>query len=235
MSAHRNVSPTQARSVQSFEELTAARFEKGINAFYWPRWLTGDFAEILGKLKGEEDVQMLSPSQLESLALTQAGALARQHLLADLERLQSLGCDPQLNAIRHYPRDALARGIATDVYSFHVDSAPCPAETWLCTYHGETSQILAHQNAQQRVKDADTRAHLLRQYGGQDDEAFAEFLAEHSYDLHYTPLAGGQPVSMGLFHLWRIAVQYPGSPVPACIHRAPEDGPNTRMRLLLIA
>ncbi len=221
--------------MQSFEELVAARFEKGVNALCWPRLLTGDFAEIVGKLKREEGIQTLSPAQIESLELTQEGGLAREHLLADLARLQALGCDPQLNSISNYPRDTLNKGIATDVYSFHVDSAPCQADTWLCTYHGEPSQILANQDARQRVKDAATRAQLLRLYGGQDDEAFVEFLAEHSYELHYELKAGGQPVSMGLFHLWRIAVQYPGGPVPGCIHRAPESGPNTVMRLLLIA
>lgn len=227
--------PSSARFVPSFEELVEAPFEGGINALAWARPLTGDFAEIVGKLHSAESVQILSPTRLESLELTEAGRIARDHLLQDLARLQALGCDPQLNCIRGYPRDTAGLGIATDVYSFHVDSAPCPTDTWLCTYHGEPSQILPNHEALRCVEDAATRAQLLKVWGGRDDEAFAEFLAEHAYDLHFTPKAGSRPVSMGLFHLWRISVQYPGSPVPACIHRAPEDGPDSRARLLLIA
>jgi hypothetical protein len=40
---------------------------------------------------------------------------------------------------------------------------------------------------------------------------------------------------MGIGHLWRIAVQHPGSPVPACIHRAPPPRPGDARRLLLIS
>ena len=36
-------------------------------------------------------------------------------------------------------------------------------------------------------------------------------------------------------HLWRIAVDYPGSPVPPCVHRAPETRPGRPPRLLLIS
>jgi hypothetical protein len=235
MTAPQTPLPTHTRCVHNFEELADARFENGVNALFWPRVLTGDFAEIVSKVIGSEGVQMLTTAQLESLELGQAGKLAREHLLADLARLQALGCDPQLNCIRSYPRDTSSTGIATDVYSFHVDSAPCQTDTWLCTYQGEPSQMLSNQDALRRVDDPATRAQLLGEYGGKEDAAFAEFLAERSYDLHYVPRTNGRTVSMGLFNLWRVAVQYPGSPVPACIHRAPEDGPQKAARLLLIA
>ncbi len=42
-------------------------------------------------------------------------------------------------------------------------------------------------------------------------------------------------VSFGLGNLWRIAVDYPGSPVPPCIHRAPITRPGRPPRLLLIS
>jgi hypothetical protein len=46
---------------------------------------------------------------------------------------------------------------------------------------------------------------------------------------------GAQPFSFGLGHVWRIACEHPGSPVPPCIHRAPETAPGQPPRLLLIS
>jgi hypothetical protein len=48
-------------------------------------------------------------------------------------------------------------------------------------------------------------------------------------------VANAQPFSFGLGNLWRIAVDYPGNPVPPCIHRAPTTRPEQRARLLLIS
>jgi hypothetical protein len=76
---------------------------------------------------------------------------------------------------------------------------------------------------------------LLRGFGGEDNEAFREYLAENCYDLHYAPTPNAQPFSFGLGSLWRIAVDYPGSPVPPCIHRAPITRPGRPPRLLLIS
>ena len=81
----------------------------------------------------------------------------------------------------------------------------------------------------------DTRRALLELYGGPDDATFRDFLNEHCYDLHYSPTPEAQPFSFGLGNLWRIALDYPGSPVPPCIHRAPETRPGDPLRLLLIS
>jgi hypothetical protein len=81
----------------------------------------------------------------------------------------------------------------------------------------------------------ETRAELLAAFGGADDDDFRDFLNEHCYDLHYAPLPHARPFSFGLGNLWRIAVDWPGSPVPPCIHRAPETLPAESPRLLLIS
>jgi hypothetical protein len=68
----------------------------------------------------------------------------------------------------------------------------------------------------------------------EDDGEFREALREHCFDLHYAPLPHARPYSFGVANLWRIAVDWPGSSVPACIHRAPEPGKGDSRRLLLI-
>ena len=140
-----------------------------------------------------------------------------------------------LNCIHGYPRDEDAAPVATDVFSFHADSAPVEADTWLCTYHGLPSEGLRNEEAQRRVDMPATRAELLRNFGGADDEEFRIHLNEHCYDLHYVPVAQARPFSFGVGHLWRIAVEYPGNPVPPCIHRAPTTQPGDAPRLLLIS
>ena len=64
---------------------------------------------------------------------------------------------------------------------------------------------------------------------------FREYQAENCYDLHYAPLPHARPFSFGRGNLWRIAVDYPGNPVPPCIHRAPTTLPGQPPRLLLIS
>ena len=81
----------------------------------------------------------------------------------------------------------------------------------------------------------DTRAELLKDYGGKDDDGFRTYLNENCYDLHYAALLHARSFSFGVGHLWRIAVDYPGSPVPPCIHRAPATLPGQPPRLLLIS
>ena len=76
---------------------------------------------------------------------------------------------------------------------------------------------------------------MLKEFGGADDEAFVEFLNEQCFDLHYAPVGEAQPFGFGVGNLWRVAVEYPGCPVPPCIHRAPETGPGDPARLLLIS
>ena len=82
---------------------------------------------------------------------------------------------------------------------------------------------------------AQTRGDLLKRFGGEDGVGFVGYLSEHCYDLHYAPVALARPFSFGLGNLWRIAVDWPGSPVPPCIHRAPETFPGEPPRLLLIS
>jgi hypothetical protein len=94
---------------------------------------------------------------------------------------------------------------------------------------------LRNEDALRRVDDPATRAALLRLYGGEDNAGFGEFLRENCYDLHYAPVPGAQPYSFGVGHLWRIACDWPGSPVPPCIHRAPVTTPGEAARLLLIS
>jgi hypothetical protein len=52
--------------------------------------------------------------------------------------------------------------------------------------------------------------------------------------LHYASIPLAQPFRFGVGNLWSIAIAYPGSPVPPCIHRAPETLPG-QPRLLLIS
>ncbi len=113
--------------------------------------------------------------------------------------------------------------------------APIPAATWLCTYHGAASEGVANEDAQRRVDVPETRAALLRAFGGEDNADFETYLSENCYDLHYVALPHAHPYSFGLGNLWRIAVDYPDSPVPPCIHRAPENRPGQPARLLLIS
>jgi hypothetical protein len=125
--------------------------------------------------------------------------------------------------------------MSTDVFSFHADSAPVETDTWLCTYHGPASEGLPNDEARRRVDIPETRAELLRRFGGPDDATFLEYLSEHHYDLHYAPRPNARPYSFGLGNLWRIAVDWPGGPVLPCIHRAPEHTPDQPPRLLLIS
>jgi hypothetical protein len=156
-------------------------------------------------------------------------------LLADLAALRSIERDPVLNLIHGYPRDEDGGPVPTDVFSFHADSAPVPADTWLCTYHGPASEGLRNEDALRKVDVPSIRAELLRLHGGDDDAAFAEFLSDNHYDLHYAAVADAAPYTFGRFNLWRIACDYPGSPVPPCIHRAPRTRAGDPPRLLLIS
>ncbi len=220
--------------VGSFGELAATPFTSGVNALCWPRELPGDFNAVVTALGAGEGIVPIETARLVGLDLSAAGRTARDILLADLQLLHAYGLAPELNCIHGYPRDDASAAIPTDVYSFHADSAPIEASTWLCTYHGPASQGLRNEEAQRRVDVPATRAALLREYGGTDDHGFCEFLHEHCYDLHYMPLAHAQAYSFGLGHLWRIAVDWPGSPVPPCVHRAPATRPG-EARLLLIS
>ena len=221
--------------VNSFHELVTTRFADGVNALCWQRQLPGDFGEVVAQLGGGEGIDVLDEARLLALPLGVAGKAAVAILLEDQRRLREHHLDPVLNCIHGYPRDEVSGPVATDVFSFHADSATVEADTWLCTYHGASSEGLRNDEAQKRVNMPATRTALLRQFGGEDNEEFREYLNENCYDLHYAPMPHSWPFSFGLGNLWRIALDYPGCAVPPCIHRAPATLPGQLPRLLLIS
>ena len=223
------------RVVGSFEELAETPFADGINALCWPRAPAGDFAEVLRLLAVDDAMASIDEARLAALPLSAAGRIAAATLIEDLQRLRRRDLAPVLDCIRSYPRDEEPGPVPVDVYSFHADSAPVPADTWLCTYAGAPSEGLRNDEAQRRVDLPATRAQLLAAFGGPDGDDFREFLRDHCYDLHYAPLPHAQPFSFGVGNLWRIAVEHPDSRVPPCIHRAPADPPGRPPRLLLIS
>ena len=224
----------RVRLVRSFEELRTARFADGVNAFCWERTLPGDYAEVIAKLGPGEGIVPLDDDRLRALDLNPAGWLAAEAMLADQQLLRDHDLAPSLNGVYDCVRDPDAGVVPTDVTSFHVDSAPIEVDTWLCTYHGACSEGLRNEDALLKVEIPEIRAALLKEYGGSDDAGFAKFFHEHSYDSHYAPKPGATPYPFGIFALWRIATRWPGSPVPPCIHRAPENHPGSP-RLLLIS
>lgn len=223
------------KRVHSFRELITTPFANGVNALCWPRILPGDFGEVVERLGAGEGIVSLDDAWLGSLAVSAAGGEAIEVLLEDLRLLREHDRDPVLNWIHSYPRDEDAGPVRTDVFSFHADSAPVEADTWLCTYHGAASEGLRNDEAQRRVDLPGTRAELRRHFGGEEGDDFRDYLREHCYDLHYAAVPLARPFSFGAGHLWRIAVDWPGSLVPPCIHRAPGTQPGSPPRLLLIS
>jgi hypothetical protein len=223
------------RIVSSFEELVSTQLEDGINALCWPRDLPGDFGEIVSQLGVSAGITTIDDSRLRGLTLSTSGQTARDMIIQDLERLRACDLAPVLDCINGYTNEPETGPFPTHVQSFHVDSATVAADTWLCTYHGAASEGLRNDEARRRVDIPETRAELLRLYGGADDSDFLEYLNDHFYDLHYAPLPHAQPFSFGLHNLWRLACEYPGAPVPPCIHRAPDTVPGQPPRLLLIS
>jgi hypothetical protein len=118
------------------------------------------------------------------------------------------------------------------VYSFHVDRSPIPTDTFLCTYYGDSSEIIPNAEAEQKVLIPEIRAELKKLYDG-PDEGFENFLTEHFFDLHYRAKPTAKPFSLGLGHLWRLAIDHPELQVPPCVHRAPvEKSGQTRLMLI---
>lgn len=227
---------TRIKRVKSFDELISTPFGDDINALCWERTLEGDFGEVAQQLDVGVGITTLDEAQLRSLPVSTAGKIAIEVMLQDQRLLREHGLDPVLDCVNGYPPNEDDPGpVRTDVVSFHADSATAEADTWLCTYFGASSEGLRNDQAVRRVDIPDTRAKLLQLYGGEDDEAFREHLNDHCYDLHYAPIAHAHPFTFGVGNLWRIAVDYPGSPVPPCIHRAPDPIPGQPPRLLLIS
>jgi hypothetical protein len=227
-------SPTehQIHRVTDFQDLVSTPFHGEINAICWTRNLTGDFSEIVKKVELNGNITVVEEEELRELPLTEQGQLARNLLLNDLELLKAHGASPVLNVIKYYDRDESDPFFPTDVYSFHVDRSPLPTDTFLCTYHGEPSEILPNSQARKKVLVPEIREKLKKQYHGTDG-GFESFLSEHFFDLHYQSLPGAHPISLGLGHLWRLAVDHPESRVLPCVHRAPTEKPGQN-RLLLI-
>ena len=232
--------------VHSFAELVNTPWRDGVNAICWQRSLAGDFDEVVAALLSLDDgdssasidrISNIEPEQLKRLRLnlSAAGKMAVDILIQDLRLLIEHGLEPNLDCIHYYTRDDPAALVATDVYSFHADSAPIAADTWLCAYTEAASEGLRNDQAQRRVEIPATRAALLQQFGVGEGEDFQDYLSQNCYDLHYAPMAQAQPFSFGLGNLWRIAIEYPACPVPPCIHRAPETLPGRGPRLLLIS
>lgn len=219
--------------VSGFAELVARPFVGGENALCWPRHLDGDFGEVARLLAPTDGLVTVDEAMLAALPLSAAGRAAADAMVHDLRALDALGREPILNCIARYPRDERGLPLSTDVLSFHVDHAPVEVDTWLCTYHGASSEMLDNDDARRLVDDPAIRARLLSLHGGADDDDFRAFVREGAFDLHYAAVAGAAPVSCGRFNLWRVAVAWPGCPVPPCIHRAPDTTPD-EPRLLLI-
>ncbi len=229
-----NLSPISPiiHTVSNFEYLVATPFQGDRNAIGWTRELAGDFAEIVNKITLNGNITELDEETLLDMQLSEKGQLARTMLLNDLQLLKAHGALPSLNIIKYYERDEDNPFFPTDVYSFHADRSPVPTDTFLCTYYGEPSELLPNAEAEQKVLVPEIREALKKQYGG-TEEGFALFLSEHFLDLHYQAKPGANPVSLGIGNLWRLAVDYPESPVLPCIHRAPKEKAG-QLRLLLI-
>jgi hypothetical protein len=218
--------------VTNFQDLVSTPFTGEINAICWRRKLTGDFSEIVRKVALSGNITEIGQEELRELQLSEQGQLAREILLHDLRALEVHGASPVLNVISYYDRDDTYPFLPTDVYSFHVDRSPIPTDTFLCTYCGESSEILPNAQGEKKVLIPEIRDELKKLYDGAD-EGFESFLREHSFDLHYQAKPDARPISLGLGHLWRLAVDHPESKVPPCVHRAPMERFGER-RLLMI-
>lgn len=222
----------QIQYVTNFEEFVSTPFHGDINALCWTRKLQGDFAEVVNKAKLNGNITVLEEDVLMELDLSKQGQLARQALLNDLRLLTEHGASPVLNLIKYYERDDAYPFFPTDVYSFHVDRSPIPTDTFLCTYHGDASEILPNAQAEQKVLVPAIRAELKKLYGETED-GFEDFLSGNFFDLHYQPKPGADPINLGLGHIWRLAVDHPESKVLPCVHRAPNEKTG-ETRLLMI-
>lgn len=208
---------SRRRIVTSFDALLKP-FTNGVNAMCFERKLDGEFERIAESLASRAEDGIL---EVDASMLLGADERAVKVLLDDIAWLTALGREPQLNVITRYPRDERGLAISVDVHSFHVDRAPIEADTFLCTYAGACSEGLDNDDAE-RLLDDPAIAATIR-----------EDVTEGSYDLHFRAKPGAVPYSFGVGNLWRVAVDWPGSAVLPCIHRAPpHDG---RPRLLLIA
>lgn len=222
----------QIGEVATFDALVQTDFKGEMNALCWYRNLDGDFSEIVAQLRLKENITEVAREDLIALQLSEKGNIAREIILKDLQLLTDFGASPALNLLKCYERDDEFDFISTDVYSFHVDRSPIATDTFLCTYHGAASDIIANAQATQKILIPEIRAKLKELHDGPEEE-FENFLKDNYFDLHYQVHQDAAPINLGIGHLWRLAVDHPKQEVLPCIHRAPieKDG---EYRLLLI-
>jgi hypothetical protein len=220
------------KQVASFEDLITTDFAYSMNAICWERTLEGDFSEIVNKLTDIDTTIQIDEVQLRQLLLSPKGQLARKTLLEDFQQLKAIGASPELNVLKNYERDEDFVVFPTDVYSFHVDRSPIPVATFLCTYFGDSSEIVSNSDAVQKILLPEIRSELRKLYKGKE-EGFDAFLIENFYDLHYQTNQNAKIIQLGVGNLWKLAVDHPKMKVAPCIHRAPEER-SSQKRLLLI-
>ncbi len=227
-----SIKGNQIHHVMNFHDLISTPFRGEINAICWRRELTGDFSEIANKIELHGSITTIDQEELAELELSEQGQLARETIVKDLKALKEHGAEPVLNLIKCYERDHAYPFFPTDVYSFHVDRSPVPTDTFLCTYYGESSELISNSEAIQKIRVPEIRNELKKNYTGADED-FESFLSEHFFDLHYLPKTTSVPVSLGIGNIWKLAVDHPESQVLPCIHRAPKENTGQN-RLLLI-
>ena len=220
------------KQVASFDELITTDFAYSMNAICWERTLEGDFSEIVNKLTDIDTTIQIGEEQLTQLLLSPKGQLARKTLLEDFQQLKAIGASPELNVLKDYERDKDYAVFPKDVYSFHVDRSPIPVATFLCTYYGDSSEIVSNTDAVQKILLPEIRSELRKLYKG-TEEGFDAFLIENFYDLHYQTNQNAKIIQLGVGNLWKLAVDHPKMKVAPCIHRAPEER-SSQKRLLLI-
>ena len=225
-------SKNQVEFVTNFQELIAKDFDRETNAIGLKRKLKGDFSELVNQIELKENILELKENDLLKLQLSKEGQIARSIILDDIELLKELGASPVLNLIKHYERDDAISFFPTDVYSFHVDRSPIPTDTFLCTYYGESSDIIPNYQAIQKIHIPEIRNKLKKIYSGTEDE-FDSFLNEFFFDLHYQAKPTSAPYRLGVGNLWKLAVDYPGSIASPCIHRAPKEISGQKTLLLI--
>ena len=223
---------SQIGLASTFSELVNTPFKGEMNALCWYRNLEGDFKEIVAKLHLKENITEVSSEDLLALELSEKGNTAREIILNDLQLLEDFGASPSLNLLKCYERDEEFDFISTDVYSYHVDRSPIGTDTFLCTYQGAASDIIANDQVEQKILIPEIRKKLKELHDGSEED-FEIFLKENYFDLHYQALPHAKPTNLGLGHLWRLAVDHPKQPVLPCVHRAPVEN-DGEYRLLLI-
>jgi hypothetical protein len=78
-----------------------------------------------------EAITTVDDARLLALPASAAGRVAIENLLSDQRLLREHNLDPALNCIHGYPRDETVGPVATDVFSYHADSATVESDTWL--------------------------------------------------------------------------------------------------------